>query len=151
MNSDGLHGRSTTDEAFYEWLLSDHPDAIAERDWRRSHHYQQERDTAADIAAWARRISADPPERHTSAARDLAATIGPHSDASVIRAEVESTESDELYVARLREDFEIHKHVHWDNPEPSYRYPAHLTGPGAAAYPPPPEPDAPAPEPEAGT
>ena len=32
MTSDGLHGRDVTDDAFYEWLLSDHPDAKAERD-----------------------------------------------------------------------------------------------------------------------
>jgi hypothetical protein len=144
-------GRDVTDDAFYEWLLSDHPDARAERDRRRSLHYQQQRDTATDIAAWARRISADPPERHTKAARDLAATIGPHADASTVRAEIESAEPDELYVARLRTEFETHRHIHWDNPDPSYRYPAHLTGPGAVAYPPPPEPDVHAPEPEAGT
>ena len=30
-----LHHRSTLDDAFCEWLLSDHPDAKAERDWRR--------------------------------------------------------------------------------------------------------------------
>jgi hypothetical protein len=151
MTGSGLHGRDATDEAFYEWLLSDHPDARAERDWRRNRHYQQQRDTAADIAAWARRIGADPPQRHTSAARDLAATIGPHATQSAIRAEVESAEPDELCVARLRAEFETHRRVHWDNPDPSYRYPACLTGPGAASYPPPPEPDVPALEPEAGT
>jgi hypothetical protein len=151
VTGDGLHGRDVTDEAFYEWLLSDHPDARAERDRRRAAAYQQRRDTAADIAAWARRISADPPERHTSAARDLAASIGPDAAQSAIRNEIESAEPDELFVARLRAEFETHRHVHWDNPDPSYQYPAHLTGPGAAACPPPPEPDAPAPEPEAGT
>ena len=76
MSGGGLHGRSTTDDAFYEWLLSDHPDARAERDYRRGAHYQRQQETAADIAAWADRISADP-DRHTRAARDLAATIGP--------------------------------------------------------------------------
>jgi hypothetical protein len=146
----GLHGRSTADDVFYEWLLSDHPDARAERDWRRSHHYQHERDTAADIAAWARRIDAAP-EGHTQAALNLAATIGPHAADSAIRAEVDHAEPDKLYVARLRAEFETHRHVHWDNPDPSYRYPQHLTGPSAAAYPPPPEPRTPTREPEAGT
>jgi hypothetical protein len=46
-----LHRRSTLDDAFYEWLLSDHPEAKAEREWRRSTHLQRERGTAADIAA----------------------------------------------------------------------------------------------------
>ena len=36
MNGGGLHGRDATDHAFYEWLLSDHPAARAERDWRRA-------------------------------------------------------------------------------------------------------------------
>jgi hypothetical protein len=144
----GLHGRSTTDDAFYEWLLSDHPGARAERDYRRSTHYQHQMETAADIAAWAGRISADP-DRHTRAARDLAATIGPRAAESARRAGIDSAEPDEVYVARLRQEFEIHRHVHWDNPDPSYRYPAHLTGPGAPSYPPPPEPGAPARETEA--
>jgi hypothetical protein len=149
VNSAGLHGRSTADDAFYEWLLSDHPDARAERGRRRSLHYQQQRDTAADIAAWARRISADP-QLHTQAALDLAATMGPHATESTVRAEVDYAEPDEQYVARLRAEFETHRHIHWDNPDPAYRYPKHLTGPEAAGHPPPPEPGAPAPEPEAG-
>jgi hypothetical protein len=144
----GLHGRSTTDDAFYEWLLSDHPDARAERDYRRGRSLESQRETAADIAAWAGRISADP-DRHTRAARDLAAAIGPHAADSAMRAEIELAEPDEVYVARLREEFEIHRHVHWDNPDPTYCYPSHLTGPGAASYPPPPEPAAPGREPEA--
>ena len=148
MTGGGLHGRSTTDDAFYEWLLSDHPAARAERDYRRGAHYQRQQETAADITAWAGRISADP-DRHTRAARDLAATIGPDAAESAIRAETGSAEPDEVVVARLREEFEIHRRVHWDNPEPSYRYPAHLTGPGAASYPPPPPPGTPGREAEA--
>ena len=141
MSGGGLNSRSTTDDPFYEWLLSDHPDAQAERDYRRGARYQRQRGTAADIAAWADRISADP-DRHTRGARDLAATIGPRAADSAMRAEIDSAEPDEVFVARLRQEFEIHRHVHWDNPDPSYRYPAHLTGPGAASYPPPPEPGA---------
>ena len=33
-----LHGRDVTDDAFYEWRLSDYPDARAERDWRCTAH-----------------------------------------------------------------------------------------------------------------
>jgi hypothetical protein len=33
-----LHGRDVADDVFCEWLLSDHPDARAERDWRRTAH-----------------------------------------------------------------------------------------------------------------
>ena len=128
-----LHHRSTLDDAFCEWLLSDHPEAKAERDWRRSTSLQQEHGTAADIAAWADRVSAEP-GRHTQMARDLAATIGPMARASAIRAEVEDAEPDDAYVARKRAEFE--SHIWWDHPD--YRYPAHLTGPSAASYPPPP-------------
>ncbi len=135
-----LHGRPTTDHVFYEWLLSDHPDARAERQWRRGTYLESARQTAADIACWAARVTADP-HRHAPAARELAATIGPRAAASATRAEIESAEPDDLYVARLRAEFESHMRVHWDNPDPGYRYPAHLTGPGAAGYPPPPEAD----------
>ena len=138
MSGGELHARSTADEAFYEWLLSDHPGARAERDYRRNSYYQHHRQVAADIAAWASRIGADP-DRHTQAARDLATTIGPHAAESAMRADIESAEPDETCVARLREEFETYRHVHWDHPDPDYRYPAHLTGPSAASYPPPPE------------
>ena len=86
------------------------------------------------------RVSADP-EQHTPMARDLAGTIGPMAHASALRAEIEEAEPDDAYVARQRADFE--SHMRWDHPD--YRYPAHLTGPSAASYPPPPEPG-----PEAG-
>ena len=68
-------------------------------------------------------------------ARDLAGTIGPMAHASALRAEIEEAEPDDAYVARQRAEFE--SHMRWDHPD--YRYPAHLTGPSAASYPPPPE------------
>ena len=133
-----LHRRSTLDDAFLEWLLSDHPDARAERDYRRSHHLGSAHENAAEIAAWADRVSREP-ERHTRAARDLAASIGPMARESALRAEIDLAEPDELYVARQRAEFETHMRVHWDHSQPDYRYPARLTGPSAASYPPPPE------------
>jgi hypothetical protein len=148
-DSSGLRDRSVTDDAFHEWLLSDHPDAKAERDRRRSTHYRRERDTAADIAAWADRINAGP-GRHTQAARDLAASMGPRAAQSAAPAEIESAEPDDLYVARLRADFERHMRLQvsgsgWAHPD--YRYPEHLIGPSAANFPPPP-PEAPSAGPE---
>jgi hypothetical protein len=112
-----LHHRSTLDDAFYEWLLSDHPDAKTEREWRRSTHLQREHGTATEIAAWADRVSAQP-ERHTQMARDLAGTIGPMAHASAVRAEIEEAEPDDAYVARQRAEFETHMRVHWDHPVP---------------------------------
>ena len=129
-----LHHRSTLDDAFCEWLLSDHPDAKAERDWRRGTHLRELRECAAEVAGWADRVSADP-DRHTPMARDLAATIGPMAHASALRAEIEEAEPDDAYAARQRAEFE--SHMRRDHPD--YRYPAHLTGPSAASYPPPAE------------
>jgi hypothetical protein len=68
------------------------------------------RQTAGDIADWAARVSADP-DRYTQAARKLAT--------SATRAEIESAELDDLYVARLRSEVETHM-----NADPGYPDPA---------------------------
>jgi hypothetical protein len=146
--ADALHNRSVTDDAFYEWLLSDHPDAKAERERRRSMHYQRERDTASDITAWADRISTDPGP-HTQAARGLAARMAPHAARSAARAEISAAEPDDLYVARLRAEFERHMRLKLSGAEwshPNYRYPDYLLGPSAANYSPPPSPETPEPD-----
>ena len=148
MTGAGLHGRDMTDPAFYEWLLSDHPDARAERDWRRAATYQADIERAAAVRAWADKIGAQPDAPQTL--RDLAASLGPQADQSAARAEARYAEPDEAYVTRLRTEHETHVQVSGLSGSRDYRYPAHLTGPGAAAYPPPPEPDIRAPEPEAG-
>ncbi len=149
MSGGGLHERDATDPAFYEWLLSDHPDAKAERDRRRAATYHAEIDRAAAVRAWAGKINAQPGASQTL--RDLAASMGPMADQSSARAEARYAEPDDGYVARLRTQHENHMQVSGPPGSWDYRYPAHLTGPGAAAYPPPPEPDAREPEPEAGT
>lgn len=56
---DDLHGRDIADHVFLEWLLSDHPDAKAERDWRRAATYPYQRNQAAAARARAEKISAD--------------------------------------------------------------------------------------------
>jgi hypothetical protein len=145
--SGGLHGRDVTDTAFYEWLLSDHPDARAERDWRRAATYHAETDRAAAVRDWADKINAHADAPQTM--RDLAASMGPLADQTTARAEARYAELDDAYVTRLRAQHETHVKVSGPPGSWDYRYPAHLTGPGAAGYPPPPEPGAPAPEPEA--
>ena len=146
MTSGELPGRDVTGDAFYEWLLSDHPDAKAERDSRRAATYQADTGRAAAVRAWADKISAHPDAPQTM--RDLAATMGPLADQTTARAQARYAEPDDAYVTRLRAQHETHMQVSGPPGSWDYRYPAHLTGPGAAAYPPPPEPDAP--EPEAG-
>jgi hypothetical protein len=148
MSSGELHDRDVTDDAFYEWLLSDHPDAKAERDRRRAATYQDDTDRAAAVRAWADKINTQPDAPHTL--RDLAASLGPQADQTADRAQSRYTEPDDAYVTRLRTQHETHRQVSGPPGSRDYRYPAHLTGPGAAAYPPPPELDVPAAEPEAG-
>ena len=143
-----LHGRDVTDDAFYEWLLSDHPDARAERDRRRAATYQAETERAAAVRAWTGKINAQPDAPQNM--RDLAASMGPQADQSAARAEARHAEPDEAYVTRLRAQHETYMQVSGPLGSGDYRFPALLTGPGAAAYPPPPEPDIRTPEPEAG-
>jgi hypothetical protein len=149
MTGSGLHGRDATDDVFYEWLLSDHPDARAERNWRRTATYQAETERATAVRAWADKINAQPDAPQNL--QNLAASMGPQADRSAARAEARYAESDDAYVTRLRAQHETHRQVSGPPASWDYRYPAHLTGPGAAVYPPPPEPDVHAPEPEAGT
>lgn len=149
MTSDELHDRDVTDTAFYEWLLSDHPDARTERDRRRSATYQADIDRAAAVRAWAGKVNAQPDAPQPL--RDLAATMGPLADQTTARAEARHAEPDDTYVTRIRTQHETHMRVSGPPGAWDYRYAAHLTGPGAAAYPPPPEPDIRGPEPEAGT
>ena len=149
MTGGELHDRDVTDSAFYEWLLSDHPDAKAERDRRRAATYQADTERAATVRAWADKINAQPGAPQTL--RDLAASMGPLADQTAARAEASYAEPDDAYVTRIRAQHETYVQVSGPPGSWNYRYPAHLTGPGAAAYPPPPEPEPPAPEPEAGT
>jgi ATPase subunit of ABC transporter with duplicated ATPase domains len=126
-------------DAFYEWLLSDHPEARAERDARRAAYARHEQQNAAQVRAWTAKINAAPDAPQNL--RDLAAAMEEAQARADARAEAAEAEPDEVYVARLRAQHETHKQVSspegWD-----YRYPEHLTGPGAARYPRPPEPEA---------
>lgn len=137
---DDLNGRSLADDTFYEWLLSDHPDAHAERDYRRAAAYLDERERTGKVLAWVDKIKATPDAPRTL--RDLAESMGPLAARAAARAEIEAAEPDDAYVARLRADWETCMQVSGPPEAWDYRYPARLTGPGAASYPPPPEPEA---------
>jgi hypothetical protein len=143
----GRPGRGVSEDAFYEWLLSDHPGARAERDRRRAATYQAQTGSATAVRAWADKIGAQPDAPQTL--RDLAASLGPQADQAVARAQARYAEPDDAFVTRLRAQHETHLRVSGPPGSPDYRYPDRLTGPGAAACPPPPESDA-APEPETG-
>ena len=107
--SGDLHGRDVTNDAFYEWLLSDHPDARAERDRRRAATYQAETDRAAAVRAWADKINAQPDAPHTL--QDLAASMGPLADRAAERAQARYAEPDDTLVTRLRTQHQTHIQV----------------------------------------
>lgn len=127
-------------DRFYEWLLSDHPDARAERDARRQAAHRDQTQNAAAVRAWAAKINATPGAPQNL--RDLAASMGPHAAESAARAEADYAEPDEAYVTRLRAEHETYMQVSGPIGAHDYRYPGHLTGPGAASCPRPPEQEA---------
>ena len=139
-----LHQRSTSDPAFYEWLLSDHPAARAERDYRRAASCQYQRDQAAAVLTWVAKINAQADAPQTL--RDLADSLEPSARESARRAEIDYAEPDDLYAARCRAELETHMQVSGPPDAYDYRYPGHLTGPSAADDPPPPAPQADGPE-----
>ena len=100
MTGGGRHSSSVSEDAFYEWLLSDHPDARAERDRRRAATYQAQTSSAAAVRAWADKIGAHPDAPQTL--RDLAAAMGPQADQAAARAQARSAEPDDAYVTRPR-------------------------------------------------
>ncbi|MFG1913019.1 hypothetical protein [Kribbella sp. NPDC048928] len=122
----------------YEWFLSDHPWAVAERERRAAEYYREELDRAAHVQAWATKI--DLAERGTLGrdfegnVRRLAEIMRPMAEKAQQRAEEESAVPREDAVLEDRRRLEISRQV---SDEPDYTYPEHLTGPGAAAYPPP--------------
>ena len=136
-------------DAFYEWLLSDHPDARAERERRREAYYQSEVQRADQVLAWVAKIDATPDPPGTI--RDLADSMGPLATRSRARAEAVITEPDEAYVARERGNWETFMQVSAPGGSWDYRYPDRYTGPEAASQPRPAADPEPEPAAEAGT
>ena len=93
-DEDNLHQRSTTDNAFYEWLLSDHPAARAERHYRRAASCHYQRDQAAAVLTWVAKINAQAGVPQTL--RDLAGSLEPLARESARRAEIDYAEPDDL-------------------------------------------------------
>ena len=100
MTGGGQPGRAVSEVAFYEWLLSDHPDARAQRDRRRAATYQAKAGSAAAVRAWADKIGAQPDAPQTL--RDLAAAMGPQADQAAARAQARYAEPDDAYITRPR-------------------------------------------------
>jgi hypothetical protein len=96
----GQPGHAVSEVAFYEWLLSDHPDARAERDRRRAATYQAETGSAAAVRAWAGKTGGQSGALQTL--RDVAASMGPQADQAAARAQARYAEPDDAYVTRPR-------------------------------------------------
>jgi hypothetical protein len=100
VTSGGRYGRAVSEVAFYEWLLSDHPDARAERDRRRAATYQAETGSAAAVRASAGKTGGRSGAPQTL--RDVAASMGPQADQAAARAHARYAEPDAAYVTRPR-------------------------------------------------
>lgn len=137
---------TTASAAAHEWFLSDHPWAVAERTRRRLAWAARGQAHAAATREWADRTRAADDAGQLAGRPDgwrdnlvaLAKLMGPIADRSQLEAVLDEVTPDEAYVAEERRFWETHIRVSVDGPE-DYTYPTHLTGPGAAAYPPPPE------------
>ena len=96
-----LSGYPTTDDDVYEWLLSDHPWAAAERRRRAEGRYVEETARASRVRQW----SEDVDQRGSGAGSALADLLRPSADVAGLRAEVRSAEPDDLAVHRDRETY----------------------------------------------
>lgn len=123
---------SSADDAAYEWLLSDHPWAVAERARRRAAHHARELADADEALTITERLSATPD------AGDPLHHVAEHVDRiarrAALTADVDDAEDLDAWTARIRAQYVTGRRVagDWD-----YEYPAHLLGPSAADYPPP--------------
>ena len=130
----------------YEWLISDHPWATAERVRRATDYFAGELDDddpANDAAA-----PATPGEQPIDEAElsgvpaELAETVGglaepaidPTADRNQLAYTVADADPDDVAVLRYRTEYTEYRRAHG---EPDYQYPAHYVGPEAANYPPP--------------
>jgi hypothetical protein len=127
----------------WEWYLSDHPWAVAERTRRRAAELQRELDRAQKVQAWIERTQAadaggelvDRPDGWRDSLVALAAGMVPVVADNHTKASAESAIPDEEWVADQRRKLETTRRV--SGVDHDYVYPAHLIGAAAAAYPPP--------------
>lgn len=124
-----LGGYPTTDDDAFEWLLSDHPGAAAERRRRAEVRHVEETTRAARIRQWSEGVD----RRGPGAGSALADLLRPSPDLAGLRAEVRSAEPDDLAVHHDRAAYVRERCARGED----YHYPAHLVGPDAANYPPP--------------
>ena len=123
-------GYPAADDDVYEWLLSDHPWALAERRRRARDRHTDDTTRAGRIREWTDTTGRAGPKASGSRLADL---LRPSADEAHVRAEVRSAEPDDLTVLRDRETYEWERRARGED----YHYPAHLIGPDAVRTPPP--------------
>jgi hypothetical protein len=117
----------------YEWLLSDHPRALAERERRAAEYFTAEVQHEAGLLVDDDEQFAGELTERGEEIGGLATQVEPAGDPDQVRHDLEP-ESDEVTVAKARRDYETYRRQHGD---PDYVYPARYVGSAAAAYPPP--------------
>lgn len=94
-----LHNRDISDDAFYEWLLSDHPDALTERSRRRAACYKERSESAAKVRSWAGVRAAGPDTGNLSGPAALHEAGIPHSSARLwYRSEARHGQDDSAFI-----------------------------------------------------
>ncbi|HEX9354069.1 MAG TPA: hypothetical protein VF933_09675 [Streptosporangiaceae bacterium] len=126
-------------DRFYEWLLSDHPAAVAERARRRAAYLAHEARGREGLSRFVARTEAD--RDAPESIRELVKTARWLLKRQADRLAAEAAESERERLARQRRDFETSRRAQGAT---SYRYPARYLGARAARQPIPPDPDHPA-------
>ncbi len=130
--------RMSAADRFYEWLLSDHPEAAAERARRRAAYLAYEARGRDGLSRFVARTQAN--HAAPEAMQRLAETAGWLLERQADRLAADIAESDAERLARQRRDFETSRRVQGAH---GYRYPARYLGARAARQPIPPDPDHP--------
>jgi hypothetical protein len=134
-----LSERSTLDDRFYTFLLSDHPAAAAERCRRRAAYLDDTARRREVLHGWLAKLdatSAQTGDRFDDSMRRLAATTRTLLDRETAELEGECRKPDAARLARSRGRYETHRHARGHT---TYRYPARWQGSAAARQPIPPE------------
>jgi hypothetical protein len=128
----------------YEWLISDHPWAAAERARRASEYFASELDDEPEAVEEPapgephpiaeEEISGVPAELAESVGGLAEPAVDPTADPHQLAYTVGEAEPDDLAVPRYRREYVEYRREHG---EPDYVYPDHYVGETAAQYPPP--------------
>lgn len=117
-------------DRFYEWLLSDHPEAAGERARRRADWLAEQHEGRAVLARFAERTDADP--EAPESIRRLAETARWLMARAAERIAIEQATPEAERLAAARAQFETYRHALGDH---AYRYPARYLGARAARQP----------------